>query len=447
MKAAALVLMADSAMAHGSMVFPRNRNQAAGSPFTADGSCIGEACYWYQVGCFNGCGECTGSGKYLYPAQSDFPAHCELFEPTNNDPATRSWDPHGHSAHGDFTKYNPWRAPGKAPVRDSCGASSGYHAGAPGSGSAAVPKGYPAWSKGSEVLPAGPVTVWKAGGVAEVAWSISAQHGGGYQYRLCPSGSTLDEACFTKMPLAFVDKTHEIRYNDGSAKSIYINATELSTGTIPAGSTWRRNPIPGCNCDIGSGKCTVGGSGFDKAYENSPDPLSKDVCPTGTMFPAQFKDGAGDVGFLTGQPVIWSIVDKVQVPAKEGTYVLQWRWDCEETNQVWNSCADIKISSTEPPTPPPSPAPPAPPKPPPGPSPKGKTCKQYENPTCKPISKGKCSYMGCKKCHDDTTFDCDECCDGCTRTNLPSKGIHYCADQKAHAPDPLRDDLVEFLHR
>ena len=129
------------------------------------------------MGCFNGCTECTGTGKYLYPAQGDYPAGCELFEPTNNDPSTRSWDPKGLSDHGDFTKYNPWRAPGKAPVRDSCGASSGYLPNA--QKGAEVPKGCAAWSKGSEVLPAGPTTVWKAGGTAEVAWSIAAQHGGG----------------------------------------------------------------------------------------------------------------------------------------------------------------------------------------------------------------------------------------------------------------------------
>tara|TARA_B110001452_G_scaffold260906_1_gene258973 strand:+ start:1472 stop:1636 length:165 start_codon:yes stop_codon:yes gene_type:complete len=40
--------------------------------------------------------------------------------------------------------------------------------------------------------------------------------------------------------------------------------------------------------------------------------------------------------------------------------------------------------------------------------------------------------------------DCDECCDSCTRTLAPGKGIHYCAGPKAEA-DPFRDDLVEFL--
>merc|ERR1712039_541695 len=27
--------------------------------------------------------------------------------------------------------------------------------------------------------------------------------------------------------------------------------------------------------------------------------------------------------------------------------VLSWRWDCEETDQVWNSCADIDIELTD----------------------------------------------------------------------------------------------------
>ena len=78
----------------------------------------------------------------------------------------------------------------------------------------------------------------------------------------------------------------------------------------------------------------MGGKGFSAAYENAPEPLSSKVCPTGTMFPALFEDGAGDVGVLTGHPLHYSIVDKVAVPTAEGEYVLSWRWDCEQTNQV-----------------------------------------------------------------------------------------------------------------
>merc|ERR1712076_50189 len=47
-------------------------------------------------------------------------------------------------------------------------------------------------------------TVWKAGAQVEVSWNILANHGGGYQYRLCPADQPLTEECFQKMPLPFV---------------------------------------------------------------------------------------------------------------------------------------------------------------------------------------------------------------------------------------------------
>ena len=47
--------------------------------------------------------------------------------------------------------------------------------------------------RGSE-LPALPTaTVWRAGQEAEVTWQITANHGGGYQYRLCPGDQALTE--------------------------------------------------------------------------------------------------------------------------------------------------------------------------------------------------------------------------------------------------------------
>jgi len=39
------------------------------------------------------------------------------------------------------------------------------------------------------------------------------------------------------------------------------------------------------------------------------------------------------------------IADKVMIPKtiKPGKYVLGWRYDCEETAQVWQNCADVNI--------------------------------------------------------------------------------------------------------
>ena len=108
------------ATAHGSMAYPRPRNAKPSAAFSADASCIGQACFWYQVGCFIGCDNCTGTGKYLYAKPSDSPAGCTPAEPTNNDPATRTWDPEGQSKSGDFTRFNPWRSPGKARPSSPC---------------------------------------------------------------------------------------------------------------------------------------------------------------------------------------------------------------------------------------------------------------------------------------------------------------------------------------
>ena len=28
-----------------------------------------------------------------------------------------------------------------------------------------------------------------------------------------------------------------------------------------------------------------------------------------------------------------------------GDYLLSWRWDCEESTQVWENCADVRITA------------------------------------------------------------------------------------------------------
>ena len=41
------------------------------------------------------------------------------------------------------------------------------------------------------------------------------------------------------------------------------------------------------------------------------------------------------------------ISDHVLIPGNltAGEYVLGWRWDCEETAQVWQNCADVIITN------------------------------------------------------------------------------------------------------
>jgi hypothetical protein len=41
----------------------------------------------------------------------------------------------------------------------------------------------------------------------------------------------------------------------------------------------------------------------------------------------------------------WSVVDRMQVPGdlEPGDYLLSLRWDCEQSDQVFQNCADIEI--------------------------------------------------------------------------------------------------------
>jgi hypothetical protein len=106
----------------------------------------------------------------------------------------------------DYYYNSPWRAPGSAPVFDSCGVAGGRPPPAGGYGAQYFNTSFASQGDlGSVVLPRTPSeTVWEAGAVVEVSWAIYANHGGGYQYRLCPADEPLTEACFFRTPLPFV---------------------------------------------------------------------------------------------------------------------------------------------------------------------------------------------------------------------------------------------------
>eukprot|EP01043_Picozoa_sp_COSAG02_P014291 COSAG02_NODE_587_length_19920_cov_78.898693_3_plen_234_part_00 len=186
------------------------------------------------------------------------------------------------------------------------------------------------------------------------------------QYRLCPKGSSLTEECFRKHPLEFADDTTTIRYHDDSRPDFEIPAMDVSRGTIPAGSTFRRNPIPACNCDSGmddgprgptcgsvnpmgtcdGNPCLTSASGcylgtcqyYRDVYEHQPGaPTRTPGCSTGTQFAPPWKEGYGhDQAHVanggTSRPdgmFVYSMVDNIHVPDAPGDYVLSWRWDCE----------------------------------------------------------------------------------------------------------------------
>lgn len=258
-----LVAMAD---AHGFMISPVARQSGAPSFDQAGTSCPDNSCGWFsnQVAIR---GHATVCDRSLLTSA--------LAKPGKNTPCGK-YDPF-------LTK--PWRAPGSAPILSPCGVSGGQ-------------KGH---QDGTTLAPK-ERTVWQRGSTVEVAQSVTANHGGGYAYRLCPASNAPTEACFQSHHLAFADDETTVRFVDGKTRS--IPATRTSTGTTPAGSQWTRNPIP------------------------------KDT----TFFPAPFPGGQG---------IHWSfsLVDRVVIPSDlpTGNYVVSWRWDCELTPQVWANCGDVTI--------------------------------------------------------------------------------------------------------
>lgn len=162
--------------AHGSMITPRPRSShdqvldsrnKCGCEDTPEGcysnatspgaycgvGCIGSACLYYQIGCFQSCPVCSYTGKSLYPVAADLAkaGNC----PTPPAPtlgggdaaaehALRTYNIDGASQLGDWTRWNPWRSPGTAGKGNSkfqpCGVNSGSGVAFPDPPAAGQPK-------------------------------------------------------------------------------------------------------------------------------------------------------------------------------------------------------------------------------------------------------------------------------------------------------------------
>lgn len=291
---------------------------------------------WRNAGCVPGTGRpgVAGSG-----AEAD-EKHCAVHWYTNNTFHT------GNATLPDSMRTFklsdasfPWYAPGTAPVHSPCGVDGGNPNGCPagnpdefacaggGRGNGDDGRTMPGNTKPAE---------WMIGEDVELAYGVEANHGGGYQYRLCPkpaSNMELTEQCFTQMPLTLGDKAW-IQFHGDRSNRTEFKPLRTTEGTYPAGSQWSRNAIPACGIDGG-------------------------VLNFGCLFtPPQFTPPADDAyGFWgvhnQGNPSFgWgrvhslSIVDPLTVPeVTPGDYVLQFRYDAEQHHKVWNSCADVRINS------------------------------------------------------------------------------------------------------
>lgn len=142
----------------------------------------------------------------------------------------------------DIWKFNPWRAPGKvngpptsclspippelteltsgivlqAPVYDPCGMAGGSPHGTFNAGEYNTTIYAKQGDVGSQLKPRPSGTVWKRGSTATTRWYQAANHGGGYQFRLCKASEPLTEACFQRTPLAFATEKQMVRFSDPS---------------------------------------------------------------------------------------------------------------------------------------------------------------------------------------------------------------------------------------
>ena len=344
-----LVGLIAAASAHSNLIWPKPRNaidtflpewSGGKAPTTwEDGenpcACIngtgqacdiGQTCLWFSVGCGIGCPECDGLN-----ANPNGKDRCNNgMKPTINNPLHRTYNRAAKAgSDADWTKHNPWRAPGTAPVYDPCGMAAGAPHPTAGHGEYTTTKFAQVGDRGSALpkMPSG--VVWRAGDVVETAWSIRANHGGGWQYRLCPAASNLTEACFQSTPIPFAANSDLLLANGTRFTLSDAQSTFVSDGTLPVGSTWQMNPLPNTRDFPGGHFPGLNGYQF-------PPPCHETALPVGLGH-----------GICSGEWITnITLYDRLRVPSHlpAGEYVLGYRMDCEASAQVWSSCADITIT-------------------------------------------------------------------------------------------------------
>jgi len=327
---------------------------------------------WFSQGCSIGCSVCNESAPISAHHGGDL---CPEYAAGNKTPTIMSPELRTYvleTADVDHYTNHPWRAPGSVPGYDPCGVAGGDRSNRSfDAGGFGYTTGYPQGFPGTRLpkVPGGQ-EVWTAGGLAEVAWVPTSNHGGGYQYSLCPAWKELTEACFEEFPLQFLDNTQKLRYmylnQTDNTTEVEIPATRVSEGVLPAGSTWTKNPIPaGSRNASDTTTLSYGGGQGNLAPPQFTPPEGCDEhcwgylpCNIDFVHPAQ--EGWADHGHPPHEALpecaakngegcchtlaYMAIVDQVKVPeVPVGDYVLRWRWDAEQSPQIWSGCADVSI--------------------------------------------------------------------------------------------------------
>jgi hypothetical protein len=191
-------------------------------------------------------------------------------------------------------------------------------------------------------------------------WSpLIANHGGGYQYRLCPAataakGGMVAEECFQSHPMEFVGENQYVQYLGNTDYGRYeFPATRVTEGVKPAGAAWTRNPFPPCE-GISGGEAThlCETPMFDPPAEMGPEWFGYGLsrCQIASVVGSVDSSCSQEKWYKMQDFYQFGIVDKVKVPEDlaPGSYVMSWRWDVEQSPQIWANCADVKISVSSP---------------------------------------------------------------------------------------------------
>merc|ERR1711907_188896 len=361
-----------------------------GLRFTEEGLSDGQACLWWNQGCSIGCHKCmteidpqwsehdSGTGgnhgkiglltRYCNASFNSKGAPDPLMNATL---PRHAWTLNMGAVEGskeDVYRYNPWRAPGYAPVVDPCGMAGGKLPTQDiGGDSVFVANKFAKMGDlGSNLPPSTKKEVWKAGSWVEVGWGPLYNHGGGYQYRLCSAKEKLTEECFQKKPLEFDQTKQTLVWNTKAIPGANSKTPAVTNGTLrwpvpqpvfvnqgtwPKGSTWARDPIPRVN-DDNSGlynpkACPGPNAKGHPGCLQFPAPCPWDTTNETGILPCT---GAGchgnGMGSCSSDWVVGMITDQVWIPKdiEPGDWVLSWRWDAEETAQIWANCADVTIT-------------------------------------------------------------------------------------------------------
>lgn len=326
------LVFATTVFGHGAMIWPPSWLDPGGDlglqPYTV---CLAGQCYWFS--------------NYTFVVERTMPADSIMRTYAISDP--------------DYKLFgnNPWAAPGAAEVFSPCGIYGGNPVGCPpnsGEGKKGDPCGLGGFAYGVDALEDYAdqtrlhdirSTDVKAGGELDVHWITKANHGGGYSYRLCKMPADGDhtkitEECFQAGHLGFASDDSWIQFGDDEANRMSFKARRTTNGTHPKGSVWTQNPVPACAQEDG-GVYTE----HTEACENALKEFG-----VRTQFPPRIPgiQGYGEHPHWSPSTFGFNVVDRIQIPADltPGDYVLSFRWDCEETSQVWTTCADLKIGKT-----------------------------------------------------------------------------------------------------